>query len=259
MRAFLLAVLPACSLYFGSGPTGSGSAGGSAGSDPHWVTTRAIAGEHQVAGIDSDGAGGLWIVYAEQPGGYGSLEDVWVTHLDASLAKVSEWYLHDESTPVSGLAYTGNHVWINYYGDVSPDQTHLRALDPTTGATLATVSTEYGIVDLAYGDGQLLLSNQWNQVVALDEVTGTELWRAKNQAFTFSTQRGIAYADGEIWISNLSGVDIDEVDDQGVLDAELWISAPLVDGSQQGMQLAWDGSQLLLAANGQIMWLARSD
>src|SRR5512135_1646227 len=117
--AVLLAALPACALYFGPGPSGSGGAvgsgGGSAGPDPHWVSTRAIAGEHQVAGIDSDGAGGLWIAYVDANGGYGSIYDMWVTHLDASLAKVSEWSFHDESAPVSGLAYTGDRVWINYY------------------------------------------------------------------------------------------------------------------------------------------------
>lgn len=250
IRALVLALLPACSLYVGQDahPSGNGSGGSSLPpADPHWIRTRAIAGEHQVAGVDSDGAGGLWIAYRDAP------SDVWVTHLDASLVKVSEWHFTDDPTLVSGIAFAGDRVWVNYYG------TQLRALDATTGETLTTIATDQGIVDISYGAGSLWLSNLWNQVETIDPQTGFVQARITTTAFDYSTQRGIAYVDGTLWLANWSGVDIDQVDTAGTLDDELWIDAGLVNGSQEGMQLAWTGSELLLAANNQIMWLARSD
>src|SRR6266567_3894987 len=118
LRWLVLALVPACGLYFhegGSSPPDAGVDGsGSSSGGSRFVKTKAIAGAHQVAGIDSDGAGGLWIVYRDPGGGYYALSDVWVTHLDASLVKVSEWYFHDEYTEISGLAVTGDRVWISY-------------------------------------------------------------------------------------------------------------------------------------------------
>jgi hypothetical protein len=254
MKRALLLLLPACSLYFGNGggPDASpGSGGGGGGAT--LTKTRAIAGEHQVAGIDSDGAGGLWIAYRDPTGGYYSIADVWVTHLDESLAKVSEWYFHDEYTVISGLAFTGDRVWINY--NENSGNNHLRVLDAATGTTLGTVATENGIVDLTYSGGQIVMSNLWNQMIGIDPVTGGEQWRTSTNVFEASTQRGIAYDNGQFWLASAFTAELYLVDQDGTLveTATLAIDDPTE--PHEGQQLAWDGSELIFAVDNQIMWL----
>lgn len=267
--------LPACSLYFsdeggGGGSGGSGEGGVDGGGEPTqdggtpppngtftFTKTRAIAGELPVVGIDSDGAGGLWIGYRVQIGGYYANADVRVVHLDPAGAKLAEFRYDDEYTQVSGLAYGGGAVWLNY-GSIGTGNNHIRKLDPVTGARLGSFATEVGIIDLDVHGGQLRLSNTWNQVIALDMTTGGELWRAPVTAFAEDTQRGIAStASDNLWVVSTQSNKIIRLDPQhhvigaGVTDL---LGSPVYGSGN--LQLAWDGSELILAVGNQIVWLA---
>ncbi len=254
MRFVLLALLPACSLYFDSAHGGGGGGGGAT-----FVKVKAIGGEHTVAGIDSDDAGGIWIVYRDQVGGYYAPADVWVTHLDANGAKMSEWYYNDDYTEIGGIAYTGDALWVSYSA-VGTSNAHLRKLDPATGATVGTFATMSGITDITYGGGELLLSYAWNEVFAMNPTTG-----ALDSTITISgfpeggTQRGIAYDQGNTWIAlNFTDV-LYLVDANGNIVGTA--TAELLPGTTDavltaGLQLAWDGSDLIVAVDNQIIWLA---
>lgn len=266
MRLVLLVLLafgPGCSLYF-PGSSSSGSVdGGTTATDGDYTfsAVRSIAGEHTVAGVDSDGAGGLWIVYRDPTGSYYDLANVWVTHLDANGTKLSEWQFHDEYTTISGIAYTGDAVWISYNSEGGVGNDHLRKLDPQTGATIGTFGTEAGIVDLSWRPGALLLSNQWNQVLALDPSTGGELWSADITAFgPGGTMRGIAAYGDKMWVISWDTNEAYLVDDTGALHGRASLanvnSNPASSGVDDGLQLASDGSGLILVHENQITWMS---
>jgi PQQ enzyme repeat len=278
LRLFYPAVLclSACSLYFerdpdvppACDPSATCDDGGEGDDDEREPTVppatftfskvRAIAGEYPVVGVDSDGAGGLWLAYRLALGGYYDLDDVRVVHLDGDGRKLSEWRYLDEYTPVTGIAFGAGAVWLNY-GAVGAGNNHVRKLDPVDGHRLSSFAMEPGIVDLDVRGDELLLSNLWNQVVALDVRTGGERWRTELTSFVNSTQRGIAStADGDLWVATAVSDRILLLDaehrvvDVGVTDQ----LDPQWNGSE-GLLLAWDGSSLILARGSQISWLAR--
>ncbi len=265
MRCLLLvALLPACSLYFPDGSSTAPAPDGGSATQPapsgtfELVLTKAIAGEHTTAGVDSDGAGGIWIAYCDDADYY-TLKDVWVTHLDATGAKVSEWMLKDHYEPIRGIAFTGDRVWLNYAVSGTGNN-FLRALDATTGATVGTFATEDGIVDISYDaeKDQLLLSNLWNSVIALDPNTGSILWRTAISATDYSTQRGIAYDHGAIWLDQAFDEKFFIVNADGALLGTG--TAPAFQSSTpspEQLELAFDGSQLLMVYNNQINWFTK--
>ena len=270
MRCLLLiALLPACGLYFGedSSTAPLPDSAGSAEQPPpdgspspvgsyELVQTKSIAGEHTVAGVDSDGAGGIWIAYCDDADYY-TPKNVWVTHLDAQGHKVSEWMMNDHYEPVHGITITPGRVWLNYSASGTGNR-WLRALDIHTGATLTTFATEDGIADISYDPdkNQLLLSNYWNQVFALDPTSGGEVWRTTVSATSYSTQRGVAYARGNVWVDEAFDNKFFYVKSDGTLLATA--TAPVLGSSQAAsdqLQLAYDGTQLLAVSNNQIYWL----
>lgn len=219
--------------------------------------TRSIAGELPVVGMDSDRQGGLWIAYRLQTGDYYSLADVRVVHLDPNGAKLAEFRYNDEYTTVSGLAFSGDALWLNY-GSTGTGNNHIRKLDPATGARIGSFATEIGIVDLTVQNDALLLSNLWNEVISIDQANGGELWRAPITDFEDSTQRGIAaMADGKLWVASSASDQITLLDasHRVVGHGTTTLLDPQWNGTE-GLQLAWDGTELLLAANNQISWLA---
>ncbi len=260
-----LALVPGCSLYFNGEEPAAGGASTDAGSATEPMPTgsftlrktRAIAGELPVVGIDSDHAGGLWIAYRVQTGDYYALADVRVVHLDASGTKVAEFRYNDEYTKVSGLAFSGDAIWLNY-ASTGTGNNHIRKLDPATGERIGSFATEIGIVDLDIHGDELRLSNLWNQVISIDRTTGGELWRTPITAFEASTQRGIAStAQDTLWVASWMTNRIT------LLDASHHVigsgTTSLLDGQGNGfdsLHLAWDGSELLIVINNQIAWLA---
>ncbi|MBL0218613.1 MAG: hypothetical protein IPQ07_32635 [Myxococcales bacterium] len=206
MFAVSFGVLPGCTLLYEQ----NDSAGPEDPPPPHppgtgsfqLTKTRSIAGELPVVGMDSDRQGGLWIAYRLQTGDYYSLADVRVVHLDPNGAKLAEFRYNDEYTTVSGLAFSGDALWLNY-GSTGTGNNHIRKLDPATGARIGSFATEIGIVDLTVQNDALLLSNLWNEVISIDQANGGELWRAPITDFDDSTQRGIAaMADGKLWVAS---------------------------------------------------------
>jgi hypothetical protein len=267
MRCLLLAaLLPACSLYFpqdspSSPPPDAGSgqmSGTSATGTFELDVTRTMAGEHTVAGVDSDGSGGIWIAYCDDADYY-TLKDVWVTHLDATGTKLSEWMLKDHYEPIHGIAFTGDRVWLNYSASGTGNR-FLRALDATTGATLGTFAMEDGIADISYDadKDQLLLSNLWNSVIAIDPTTGGDVWRTTVSATGYSTQRGIAFDHGAIWLDEAFDNKFFAVSADGTVLATATAPAFVTSTSTTDqLQLAFDGSQLIAVFNNQIFWLAK--
>ncbi|NJM91121.1 MAG: hypothetical protein HC863_02375 [Myxococcales bacterium] len=219
---------------------------------------RAIAGEYPVVGVDSDGAGGLWLAYRLAIGGYYDVDDVRVVHLDRDGRKLSEWRYLDEYTPVTGIAFGAGAVWLNY-GATGTGNNHIRKLDPVDGHRLTSFAVEPGIIDLDARGDQLLLSNLWNQVIALDASTGGERWRTTLTSFASSTQRGIASTqDGKLWVATAVSNRILLLDDtHRVVDVGVTDQLDPQWNGIEGLQLAWDGSSLILAHDNQISWLAR--
>lgn len=262
MRCLLLvALLPACSLYFGEDssppPAGSGSPSPPAQSGNFdLVKTRSMAGEHTIAGVDSDGAGGLWVAYCDDADYY-TPKNVWVTHLDQTGVKLSEWMMNDHYEPVRGIAVGGDAVWLNYTESGTGDR-WLRQLDPQTGATIGTFATEDGIVDIAYdaSKDELLMSNLWNQVVGLDRNTGGEVFRTPIAATSYSAQRGIAYTGSKIWLDELFDNKFFLVTTDGTVVGTANAPDLGVQSWLDQRQLAWDGSQLVFVFNNQIYWFA---
>jgi len=269
--AVLLLVLASgsgCALYFG-GDDGPGA--GDDGADPgpggtddlgdsfELVKTRSIAGEYPIAGVDSDRHGGLWVAYQIRSGDYYAMDETRVVHLDPNGTKLKEFVYRDEYTNVSGIAFSGDAVWLNYGNwDASSGNLHVRKLDAETGERITSFGMPIGIIDLDVHGDELRLSYEWNELIGLDLATGGQKWRVGTGLFDpGGTQRGIATTDdGKIWVASWWTDRIYLLDSSfqkigsgrtKLLDADLTIDS--------GVQLAWDGSQLILAVDGQIHWL----
>ncbi len=269
LRALLVVLLlPGCALYFGDGDgdeAGDSGTGSGTVEPPDLdgsfklVKTRSIAGEHPVAGVDTDGRGGLWIAYHLQTGDYYALDEVRVVHLDAQGIKTREFVYRDEFTDVSGIAFSGDAVWLNYgRWNASTGNHHIRKLDPETGERLGSFATPHGINDLDVHGDELRLSYAWNEIIALDLETGGERWRRPVSVFDDGgAQRGIASTDdGRLWIASwltsrihVLGEDGEEL---GSGRTELLERGHTVD---VGLHLAWDGAQLIMVVDSQIHWL----
>ena len=250
----------------GSGGSGSGSGFGSGsgvgflGSGAPLVVVKAMAGERTVAGVDSDRAGGIWIVYRDQDGGYYTNADVWVTHLDPTGAKLSDWYYNDDYTEIDGIAFDGTSLWVNYNNEGGAGNYHLRQLDPATGATIGTFATPSGLMDItADGHGELYLSYLWSQIIAMNSTTGAIDSTTPDPSIADAgIQHGIAYDDGTLWISSAYTNQIIQITTDGQL-VSAWTTSVLDDyigTSALGLELAWDGTDLILVNNNQITWLA---
>lgn len=260
----LLALVPACSLYFpeDSPPSATDPDAGSAmqpaqPGNEQLVVTRSMAGEHTIAGVDADGTGGIWIAYCDDADYYTN-KNVWVTHLDHNGAKLSEWMMTDHYEPVRGIAAAGDAVWLNYSASGAGNR-WLRKLDAKTGATLGTFATEDGIGDIAYdaANKQLLLSTDWNQVIRIDATTGGQVSRTQIAGTAYSTQRGVALDNGEVWVDETFDNKFFRVDAAGT--TQMIATAPelgTTDNAVNQLQLADDHGVLIVVFNNQIFWLA---
>jgi outer membrane protein assembly factor BamB len=264
MRILLLALLPACSLYFHDAPTPDGAQGSGSAPDSTTAVTavtydlttiKAIAGEHRIAGVASDHAGGVWIAYQE----FVSAE-LTITHLDASHSKLSEWTLVDDGSEVSGLAFSGDGLWVNDNRIGSQGSDRVRKLDPVDGTTLVTFATPGQIADLEMLGDHLLLSSYQNRVIALDPTTGGMVWQMETPVFFPTTQKGIAGYHGNVFVSSWDADMLTLMDTAGHILGTA--TSPLIHArgtSGVGLFLARDGDDgLILATESQITWLAVS-
>lgn len=218
------------------------------------TTVRTFNGEGAIAGIDTDGAGGLWVAYSA-PTDYYLPDDVRLVHLDASGAKLKELAFRDEFVDVKGIAFDGRAVWMNHSGGDRAD--FVRKIDVTTGAVIGSFGTEVGVQDIDVFDGELRYSVAWDQVVGLDARSGGQKWRAKDYLETGGAQRGVAsMEDRRVWVSTLDDR-IYLLDPKGhilgaghhtLLENSEW-------GVDVGMYLAWDGHFVIAATGNVISWL----
>lgn len=259
MRFLLLALVPACSLYFNEAPApdaaqGSGTMPDAATSETYDLTTlKAIAGEHRIAGVDSDHDGGVWIAYQEVLS-----PELTITHLDAAGTKRGEWTIADDGSEVSGLAFSGDGVWINDNRIGSQGSDRVRKLDPVDGTTRVTFATPGQIADLEMFGDQLLLSSYQNQVIALDPKTGGMVWQMATPVFFPTTQKGIAAYHGSVFASSWDADKLALFDTSGRILGTA--TSPLIQPrgtSAAGLFLARDGNDgLILATESQITWLS---
>lgn len=213
-----------------------------------------VAPDSNLVGVDSDGAGGLWLAYRTPTSDYYAISEVRVSHLDPGGAELARFTYRDEYTQVNGLAFTGDAIWLNYNNGFSDDN-RIRKLDPATGAELASFATEVGIVDLASRGDELLLSYMWNEIIAIDRTRGGERWRSKITAFPEGgTQRGIAADDAGIWLLEQERDEITLVDDAGAVVATA--SLPGYSDSYDPFTdyLSWDGETLIVAHHDKLLW-----
>lgn len=227
---------------------------------PHYVVTRVMAAEAPIVGMDVDHEGGVWVAHRREVGGFYDNDIVRVVHLDATGTKIVEHAYDDEYTAVTGLAFSGDAVWVNYNDFVSNN--HVRELDPVTGDVLKTIGTEPGIEDLDVFEDELRLSSTWNEVIALDLDTGAQTWREgfDHTGFTYSTQRGIASdAQGFVWVQSWNSEKLFMfAPTSGTIIAEATTDAThQTVASGQRLFLASEGDQLVIAIESQIFWLER--
>ncbi|MDQ3369550.1 MAG: hypothetical protein M3680_29330 [Myxococcota bacterium] len=217
--------------------------------------SRVFVGEGRIAGLDSDRAGGLWVVYTVEAADYYAKDHVRLVHLDPAGTKTAEFFYDDDHSNVGGLAFSGDAVWLNY-GQGFTDNLHVRKLDPVTGERLGSFATWAGFVDLDFHEDELRLAFLWNEVVAMDPATGEVTSRASVIGPDESTQRGIAsLEDGRMWTSSWLTQEVFLLNHRHLPVARASLagiaSAPL----SNELYLAWDGTHLIVAVDNQITWL----
>ncbi len=217
--------------------------------------TRYIDTDQPVVGVDSDGAGGLWIATSRMgQTDYYAHDDVAVIHRGADGSELARFEYSDEFTDVSGLAFSGDALWLNYNAGGSTGNDRIRKLDPKTGAYLGGFATQSGIVDLDVRDGELLMSSLWNEVIALDIATGGIRWRASIGGPEMSTRSPAASTDdGTMWMASWTTHLYLLDEDHDVIASGVPDQVPAGYGNQQ---LAWDGAELIVAVDRQIVWYA---
>jgi hypothetical protein len=246
-RALLLAALVACSA---DEPVAEVTS-----ADYKLEAVTAFAGAHHVVGVDTDRAGGVWIAYQLQSAVY-TFDDLRVLHLDAAGATLAELHYTDADAIVSGLAFTGDALWLCHCdGELS--RRRLRKIDPATGVDLATLPVEAGIQDIAVRDDLILLSSTWRELVAIDATSGAEQWRAPVAALAHSESRGLAASTAGTWVVSLLEARAVLVDDSGVtIESAAFPFAAEEWSADDGLQLALDGEMLVLHRRNQITWYA---
>ena len=218
--------------------------------------TQVMNGEHLIGGVDSDGAGGLWIAYGDDADS-AMPKNAWITHVDASGAKVSEWTLNDHFEPIRGIAFAGEDVWLDYQAHGAGDSL-LRELDAKTGETRKTLTVDGDITDLAYdvNQGTVLLSTSQNEVIGVNPQSGGRKWSTKIVATTATAQRGIADDGGRLWLGDAADSTFYYLDSDGTVHATATTTAF---GSKEDALdqrgIAWDGSHLIVATRSKIVWL----
>ncbi|HEU5059148.1 MAG TPA: hypothetical protein VFU21_21595 [Kofleriaceae bacterium] len=92
----------------------------------------------------------------------------------------------------------------------------IREIDPATGAVRRQLTSDQGTRDLEFDGDHLLLSNLWNQVQLVDPVDGSLDGEIETPMIDASTQRGVAYRPGEIWLASQASDRLVVLDARGV-------------------------------------------
>ena len=234
------------------------------GPPPEMLRTRTMAGELPVAGIDSDRAGGLWIAYSKATGDYYVPDDVRVVHVDAHGTKLVEHRFLDEHVDLRGIAYDGHRVWMSVNSGL--DTHYVRAIDAVSGLEVIRYDVEAGISDLEVDDErqELLLSSEFDRVIAMDLEDNQETWRAQLRPAIpnyYGQQSAIAMspADHLLWVGSRfwDRFDVRNAQHQSVAGFTTDVTGDH-HTTAYGLYLAWDKrtNQLIAAAENQISWLS---
>lgn len=225
------------------------SSSGSAGldGDPHGpfdlLEVRSWTLNQPVIGMDSDHAGGVWVIYA----GTKTL-----VHLGPYATPIAEVPFDDddEDTPIVGLAFGGDVVWVSYGGN-----NMMRAFDATTGELRTSFASETGLADLDVFDDELRYSVIWDTVVGLDEARGGERWRKSYDGHCCGIQRGIASMSDElVWVSTIEAR-VYLVDRKvGVIGSGVHSLGDGYYDWDNSRHLGWDGTYLVIQQDNRIHW-----
>ncbi len=197
----------------------------------------------------------LWIVHFREIGSYYDNNAVRLSCHDHESGEITRSFdFMDDYTPPSGLTYDGEMLWLNYTSTGAGERA-MRAIDPESGEIVRSISTPDGVHDLAFDGENLLLNSVWNQVTAVDPTTGA-IVNELETVYDQSMARGIAYVDGEIWLTGKNLNQLAILDDRGqhisvahtdLLDPE-WNYA-------DDLYLEWVGEQLALVKDGRVYFL----
>jgi hypothetical protein len=218
--------------------------------DPHGVfeldRVRSMTLPKTILGMDSDGAGGLWVIYEGETA---------LVHLDpqgTTLATIPfETTFTLVWTPITGLAVDGDRIWVAYEGVYM-----LRAYDIVTGELRGSFASETGLDDVDVIGDELRYSVVWDTLVGLDKKRGGERWRSTYDGNCCGIQRGIAsMTEDFVFIATFENR-VFLVDRKvGVIGSgeHDYNSNEWFDIHNSG-DLAWDGQYLLIQREDEIRW-----
>jgi hypothetical protein len=220
--AFALLLAAGCQYYTGGDDDRPGDverADGGASDDGlvHYrlVESGQIAGAGQISGVTFDGEH-VWLAYYREVGDYDDNDVVSIVELDADGAELVRYEYDDDYTPPNGIAWVDGALWINYNAVGGTGSQVMREIDPATGAVRRQIATEQGTWDLEFDGSHILLSNLWNQVQLVDPVDGSLDRRIETPMIESSTQRGVAWRPGEIWLASQASDRMVILDSNGV-------------------------------------------
>jgi hypothetical protein len=256
----LVFVLGACSLYTGNhSEQGSGSGNGSGGAGYTLTVDRTIGAEGVVAGVDADQQGGLWIAYAPDISCTVN-GTVTVVHWDPTTRETLATFTYmDSPGSASGLALVNGQIWLNRILPCNTAAAEIQIIDPTTGDIVGTAPPSEGTAELAaVGSNEVLYSDVFDTVYTVDTATDGYVSTFSTDFNPSSTQKGIAWRPGEIWVSGWTTATASVFDESG----SLLGSAPFpsviglpVESAADTQALAFDRGQLLVAMDSQLTWL----
>lgn len=222
--------------------------------EPDFVRVGAIAGEHHVVGVDTDGAGGLWLAYQMSSQSY-FYDDLRIVHLDPAGTKLAVFRYTETDLRARGLAVAPDALYIAHSAGLDDPKNRVRKLDPATGAELAVFPGEPGIVDLEIRGDTLLASSIWRELIAMDATSGAPLWRSSLPDLDGSWSGGIASTPAGTWVVDITEWRVLLVDDTGATLRTASVEQDHADWwMQDDQQLAWDGKHLVINRGNQIIW-----
>lgn len=209
----------------------------------------AFAAQGNLTGIAWDGSY-YWMIYYEELGGFYDNNQLTLVKYDHEQGATLDTIVFNESNYSSyGITWDGSSVWISFGACI-------RAVDLETEKLDRTYCAGEAIADLAWGNGNLLLLDNWNKVILLNPVNGSINGQFPTP-FTeigFSGERGIAYRDGEIWIINNWHNEICILDDSGkhigVVEVD-FLQDDIISGSYS-MPMCFNGDRIVIAFNSQV-------
>jgi hypothetical protein len=147
-------------------------------------------------------------------------------------------------TGVYGIAWDGSSIWVSVAGNTNK----IVQINPATGQIVRTISSPsfLGPTDLSWDGTNLWLSTGTGDIYYINPTSGG--WNL----FLNKTDRdtGIAYLNGNIWISNLfdNNIVVYNVSSKNIIDTINQIPLP----ASQTRRLTFHNSQLAVLTNGGI-------